>query len=238
MNAMKTPVHGEYLTFSLGEEDYGIELLRVREIIRYEPVTYVPMALPFIRGVINLRGSVVPVVDLAIIFQLTPRAVDRATCIVITDARLDGEEVVMGVVADRVNQVLEFSSDDIEPAPSLGTAIQVKYLLGLGKSGQKFVLLLDIDRVLSTTELQMTAALPEQLAAEVDQTSQPPIVQGGKGAEASKAEVSSRQKAPGEQKKPGVRANGKQKAPHEKPSPRKSSARRVTEKKDSEKKDS
>jgi purine-binding chemotaxis protein CheW len=172
-------VHGEYLTFSLGEEEYGIELLRVREIIRYEPVTYVPMAPPFIRGVINLRGSVVPVVDLATKFQLTPKAADKATCIVITDASLDGEAVVMGVVADRVSQVLEFSSNDIEPAPSLGTTIQVKYLLGLGKLGQKFVLLLDIDRVLSSTELQTTAALPEQLATD----SEPPRKRRGKGAE-------------------------------------------------------
>ncbi len=235
MKAMKeTLVHGEYLTFSLGEEDYGIELLRVREIIRYEPVTYVPMALPFIRGVINLRGSVVPVVDLAIIFQLTPKAVDRATCIVITDARLDGEEVVMGVVADRVNQVLEFSSNDIEPAPSLGTAIQVKYLLGLGKSGQKFVLLLDIDRVLSTTELQMTAALPEQLAPENNQLSQPPRNRGGKVTETiPRDEASSSQKAPVEQKKPGSRADGKHKTKHGKASAQKPGPQNSSEQKSS-----
>lgn len=158
--------YGQYLTFSLADEEYGLDILRVREIIRYEAVTFVPRVPPFIRGVINLRGSVVPVVDLAVKFGLEPGRATGLTCIVIVEVDLDGERTVMGIVADRVSQVLDLAPRDIEPPPTLGTLIQVEYLVGLGKLGPRFVLILDIDRVLSSSELLAAAALPEAIAEE------------------------------------------------------------------------
>jgi purine-binding chemotaxis protein CheW len=143
----------QYLTFLIAEEEYAIGILRVREIIQYETVTRVPRMPPWIRGVINLRGGVVPVLDLAIKLGLPRSAVTKETCIVITEVEVDGLHNVMGIVADSVSQVIDLSAHDIEPPPAFGTRIRVDYLLGMGKAGKKFVLILDTDRVLSADEL-------------------------------------------------------------------------------------
>ncbi len=151
--AAKALDRAQYLTFSLGGTEYAIAVLRVREIIEYEVVTRVPATPAFIRGVINLRGSVVPVVDLASKFRLPESPVTKRTCIVIVEVEADGKKIVMGVLADAVNQVVEFRPGEIEAAPSFGTPIRVDYLQGLGKLGSQFVLILDTDRVLSSGEL-------------------------------------------------------------------------------------
>lgn len=150
---------GEYLTFLLAEEEYAIGILQVREIIAYDTVTKVPQTPPSIRGVINLRGSVVPVVDLAIKFGLPETAVTKSTCIVIVEVRLEGEPTVMGVMADAVSQVIELKSEDVEAPPTFGTRVRVDFLRGMGRAGKKFVLILDIDRVLSADEMLAAAAL-------------------------------------------------------------------------------
>jgi purine-binding chemotaxis protein CheW len=149
----------QYLTFHLAGEEYAVGILRVKEIIEYGTITKVPQTPPSIRGVINLRGSVVPVVDLALKFGLSPSPVTERTCIVIVEADLEGERTVMGVVADAVSQVIEFLPQDIQAPPAFGTRVRVDFLRGMGKAGKKFVLLLDIDKVLSTAELQVSAAL-------------------------------------------------------------------------------
>ena len=149
----------QYLTFSLVGEEYAIGILRVREILEYDTLTTVPQTPPCIRGVINLRGSVVPVVDLAVKFGLPATPITKRTCIVIVEADLDGTPTVMGVMADAVSQVMDLAPQDIEAPPAFGTRVRVDYLRGMGKVGKRFVLLLDVDRVLSAADLLAGAAL-------------------------------------------------------------------------------
>lgn len=149
----------QYLTFSLAGEEYAIGILGVKEIIEYGTLTKVPMTPPSIRGVINLRGSVVPVIDLAVKFGLPESPITKRSCIVIVEVDAAGGRMVMGIVADAVRQVMDLAPQDIEPPPSFGTQVRVDYLRGMGKVGKKFVLILDVDRVLSVEELQATALL-------------------------------------------------------------------------------
>ena len=143
----------QYLTFMIGGEEYAVSLLRVKEIIEYDVVTEIPTTPPWVRGVINLRGNVVPVIDLAVKFRLAPSVVGKLTCIVITEVECEGEPTVMGVMADSVRQVIDLKPEDIEVPPSFGTRVKVDYLLGMARSGKKFCLLLDTEKVLSTEEL-------------------------------------------------------------------------------------
>ena len=143
----------QYLTFLLAGEEYAISILKVKEIIEYDTVTVVPKTPKWIRGVINLRGSVVPVVDLAVKFGLEERPVTRTSCIVILEGQLENQNTTMGIVADAVSQVMDLAEQDIREVPEFGTRVQVNYLLGMAQLGKKFALLLDVDKVLSTDEL-------------------------------------------------------------------------------------
>ena len=158
----------QYLTFFLAGEEYAIGILQVKEILEYDTLTKVPQTPPSIRGVINLRGSVVPVVDLAAKFGLPETPITKRTCIVIVEVDLEGQRTVMGVLADAVSQVMDLTPADIEAPPAFGTRVRVDYLQGMGKVGKKFVLLLDVDRVLSAPELRaaeaVTATPPEAAA--------------------------------------------------------------------------
>lgn len=151
--AAERPATTQYLGFHVAGEECAVGILRVREIIEYEAVTRVPGTPPWVRGVMNLRGSVVPVIDLSAKLGLPESPVTKRSCIVVSEVDLDGERVVMGVLADSVSQVLELAASEIEPPPAFGTAVRVDYLLGLGRLRDRFVLLLDIDRVLSAAEL-------------------------------------------------------------------------------------
>jgi len=174
----------QFLTFFIGREEYAVSIRRTKEIIGYPPVTRVPGTPAFIRGVLNLRGSVVPVVDLAVKLGLPELDVTNRTCVVIVEVELEEEPVVMGIVADAVSQVVELAPDEIAEPPSFGTDVRVEYLLGMGRAGQRFVLMLDIDRVLSERELLAVtgldpeeggddAATPDLVAADVETTSEP-----------------------------------------------------------------
>jgi purine-binding chemotaxis protein CheW len=143
----------QYLTFVVGDEEYGVGILQAKEIIEYDTITTVPNAPAFIRGVINLRGSVVPVVDLAVKFGRAPSAVTRRSCIVVVEVKHAGNATVMGIVADRVTQVAELAADAIEPAPDFGTGVSADFLRGLGRSGKRFILLLDTDRLLADVDV-------------------------------------------------------------------------------------
>ena len=143
----------QYLTFLLADEVYAVSILRVKEIIEYGTVTRVPNMPPSIRGVINLRGAVVPVVDLVVRFHLGESKVTNRTCVIIAEFHSKGEPVVMGLIADAVSLVIDLAPGEIEPPPSFGTSVRVDFLKGLGKIGKKFVLILDLDRVLSAEEL-------------------------------------------------------------------------------------
>jgi purine-binding chemotaxis protein CheW len=154
----------QYLTFFLGGEEYGVPILRVRQIIELGAITRVPAAPACVRGVINLRGGVVPVADLAIRFGQPECVPTRFTCIVVVDVALDDELTLMGLMVDSVNQTMELADGDIEPPPSFGTQAGPELLLGMGKYGAKFVLLLDIDQALGSLERPADPA-PEPVAA-------------------------------------------------------------------------
>lgn len=160
-NTIEAIEQTQFLTFLLAEESYAVGILRVREIIEYDTVTRVPHMPTSIRGVLNLRGAVVPVVDLAVRFGLRDCRVTKRTCVIIVEVEVGGERLVMGLMADAVSQVMDLPPADIEPPPAFGTRVRVDFLKGLGKIGKKFVLILDIDRVLSSEEVQAVAAAPE-----------------------------------------------------------------------------
>lgn len=143
----------QYLTFHIAGEEYAVGILRVKEIITYGTLTTVPQTPPSIRGVINLRGNVVPVVDLAVRFGLPASPVTGRTCIVIVELNLATEQTVMGIMADSVSEVVELIAEDILPAPAFGTHVRTDFLRGMGKAGAKFVLILDIDKVLSAGDM-------------------------------------------------------------------------------------
>lgn len=151
----------QYLTFMLSGEVFAIGILAIKEIIEYGGVTEVPMMPECIRGVINLRGAVVPVMDLSARFGKAPTALGKRTCIVIVELVTGGERQVSGVMVDAVNAVLDIAAAEIEPAPAFGARIRSDFILGIGKVNGKFVILLNVEQVLS---LDM-GTLPEPVAA-------------------------------------------------------------------------
>lgn len=144
---------GQYLTFTLGAETFALGILNVREIIEYAGVTEVPMMSDCIRGVINLRGAVVTVMDLAARFGRPSSPVTKRTCIVIVELDDGDERHVVGVLVDAVSAVLEIDRADIEPPPSFGAKIRNDFIEGMGKVGDRFVILLDIGKVFSIPEI-------------------------------------------------------------------------------------
>ena len=156
---------GKYLTFALGKEEYGLEILKVREIIGYMDITAVPRTPAFVRGVINLRGQVISVVDLRSKFDMEPAARTEATCIIVVEIAQGGRKLSTGIVVDRVSEVLNIAADRIEPAPSFGTSVATDFILGMGKIGQSVKILLDIDRVLGDDEIAALANMDTKAAA-------------------------------------------------------------------------
>lgn len=163
MNALETAAQQQYLTYFLAEEEYGINIQKVKEIIEHTAITKVPKVPRWIRGVINLRGNVVPVVDLAVRFGMDERPTTKTTCIIIVEIQQEAEKAVMGVIADAVNQVIALGPEEIEEPPAFGTRIRLEYLAGMGKLGKKFALILNIDRVLSAAELLAVSELKNEL---------------------------------------------------------------------------
>ena len=145
----------QYLTFILGGETYGVSILVIKEILEYNEPTLVPMMPDFIRGVINLRGSVVPVVDLSLRLGKETTEVAKRTCVVIIEVQYENESMEIGVVVDAVNEVLDIAPENIESAPNFGAKIRTDFIHGMGKVDEKFVVLLNIDHVLSIEELSM-----------------------------------------------------------------------------------
>ena len=148
-NAAADGQSAQYLTFMLGGEAFGIGIMAVKEIIEFSGLTEVPMMPDAIRGVINLRGAVVPVMDLAARFGRPQSVAGKRTCIVIVELEHDGERQLTGVVVDAVSAVLDIPAADIEPAPSFGTRIRGDFIAGMGKLNGKFVILLNVQQVLA-----------------------------------------------------------------------------------------
>ena len=144
---------GKYLTFGLGDEVYGLEILKVQEIIGLMRVTRVPGLPEVIRGVVNLRGKVIPVVDLRRKFGMDAKADTERTCIVVVRVRRDGQDVTVGLIVDDVREVLAISESQLEPVPRFSKDVETSYLLGMAKISPRVVMLLDVDQILSSTEL-------------------------------------------------------------------------------------
>ena len=150
---------GKYLTFRLADEEYGLEILKVQEIIQLQTVTRVPRTPGYVRGVINLRGKVIPVVDLRLKFGLEGAEDTDRTCIIVVQIRQGDSVVIMGIIIDEVREVLDIASENIEDAPDFGSQIDTEFILGMGKIGQSVKILLYIDSVLSSAELRSVARL-------------------------------------------------------------------------------
>ena len=145
----------QYLTFQLAGEVFAIGILAIREILEYASLTTVPMMPDYVRGVINLRGSVVPVLDLLVRFGKAPAEVTKRTCIVIVEITMHGERQVFGAVVDSVNAVLDIPASEIEPPPSFGARIRTDFIQGMGRVNDRFVILLDVNHVLAAEEIAL-----------------------------------------------------------------------------------
>jgi len=138
---------GKYLTFAIGEEEFGVDILQIREIIGYVPVTPVPKSPVYLKGVLNLRGQVIPVIDLRLKFGMPEKEITDQTCIVIIETQTAEGAVLTGLIVDRVSEVLDIEAEQIEPAPSLGSTIDTSFLRGIAKTNVSVKLLLEIDSV-------------------------------------------------------------------------------------------
>ena len=145
----------QYLTFKLDDEVFALDITKVREVLDFTTVTKVPRTPDFMRGVINLRGSVVPVVDLRLKFGMAKTEKTVNTCIIIVEVNVDNETTILGALADSVQEVMDLEPGHIEPAPKIGTKLRTDFIKGMGKRDERFVILLDIDKVFSTDELAL-----------------------------------------------------------------------------------
>ena len=144
-----------YLTFKLGEEVFALDVAAVREVLDFTTITKIPRTPEFMRGVINLRGSVVPVLDLRLAFNMPRTEKTVNTCIIVVEIAVEQEHVIVGALADSVLEVAELEPEHIQPAPSIGTTVKTEFIRGMGKRDSDFVMILDLDRVFGAGELEM-----------------------------------------------------------------------------------
>ena len=158
----------QFLTFLLGGEPFAINILVIKEIIEYGSLTSVPLMPDFIRGVLNLRGQVLPVIDLAARFGRAPAEIARRTCIVIIEMDNDGEKQDVGVVVDSVSEVMDIAQSAIQPAPAFGAKIRADFIEGMVELNGRFIIILNVDRVLSLDEMALLASLEEGSAEDAE----------------------------------------------------------------------
>jgi len=154
-----TDLTGKYLTFKLVDEEYGLEILKVREIIGLLPITSLPKTPVFVRGVINLRGKVIPVIDLRLKFEMDSTADTDQTCIIVVDVTGKNGSIQVGILVDSVSEVLDIKGEDIEEAPTFGTNVDTAFILGMAKAKGAVKILLNIEKVLTTAELEHVSSL-------------------------------------------------------------------------------
>ncbi|MGD0435323.1 MAG: chemotaxis protein CheW [Bryobacteraceae bacterium] len=153
MSATEITETRQYLTFKLGDEVFATDVAKVREVLDFTTITKIPRTPDFMSGVINLRGNVVPVVDLRLCFEMSKTVKTVNTCVVVVEMLLDGESTVIGALADSVEEVIDLEPEQIEPAPKIGTQIRTDFIKGMGKRDSQFIMILDIDRIFSAEEL-------------------------------------------------------------------------------------
>ena len=149
---------GKYLTFALGQEEYGLLVIKVREIIKIMDITAVPQMPEHVKGVINLRGKVIPIIDLRVKFGMDDHAYTERTCIIVVDVSMSGLNVMMGIVVDSVSEVVNIAAEEIEPVPDFGERLDTAYIQGIAKIKGKVKILLDLDRVLAADGVFAKAA--------------------------------------------------------------------------------
>jgi len=149
----------QYLTFKLGDEVFALDISKVREVLDFTSVTKVPRTPEFMRGVINLRGSVVPVVDLRLKFGMSKTENGVNTCVIITEVTVDGDTTILGALSDSVQEVLDLDAEHIAPAPKIGTKLRTEFIKGMGKRDDRFIIILDVDKVFSADELSLVKPL-------------------------------------------------------------------------------
>ena len=171
LNRVRTLEGRKFLTFLMASEKYGLEILKVREIIGMMDVTPVPTTPAFVRGVINLRGKVIPVVDLRLKFGMKAKEDTPRTCIIVVQLARAAQEMIMGIIVDEVSEVLDIDQDQIEPPPSFGADIRTDFILGMGKVNQRVVTMLDIDRVLTEREIALVESSTEKTEPQLDKSS-------------------------------------------------------------------
>jgi purine-binding chemotaxis protein CheW len=154
----------QYLTFQLEDEVFGIDVSHVREILEFSTVTKVPKTPEYMRGVINLRGSVVPVLDMRLKFGMTWTEKTVNTCIIVVEVSFEGETIIIGALVDSVQEVFELEPDQIEPAPHIGMQLKTEFIKGMGKRDDRFIIILDIDKVFSSEELTAAQGGEMQMA--------------------------------------------------------------------------
>ncbi len=167
MSVAETSQTTQYLTFNLGEETFALEIDKVREVLDFTTVTKVPRTPDFMRGVINLRGSVVPVVDLRLKFGMSRTEQSVRTCVIIAEVTVDGETAVLGTLADSVQEVLDLGAADISEAPKIGTKLRTDFIRGMGKRDDRFIIILDIDKIFSGNEITYARDIQEETAVAV-----------------------------------------------------------------------
>lgn len=153
MSSEKQAGEGQYLTFKLGDEVYALEITKVREVLDYTKITKVPKTPDFMKGVINLRGGVVPVVDLRLKFGMPAIQQTVDTCIIIVEVTVDDDQSLLGALADQVHEVIELDPSQIEPPPKIGTRLDTDFIKGMGKHDDEFIIILNIEKVFSVEEL-------------------------------------------------------------------------------------
>lgn len=158
----------QFLTFVLADDIFAIDVTKAKEILDFSDITQVPQTPEYMLGVINLRGSVVPVIDMRRKFNLEVAEVTRNSCIVVVDVDVDGEMVTVGALADSVREVLDLDSAQIEPPPRIGTRLNTDFIKGMGNLDNKFVIILDIDKVFSSDELAFARTIGEEIDAVVE----------------------------------------------------------------------
>ena len=151
----------QYLTFKLEDEVFALDISKVREVLDFTTITKVPRTPEFMRGVINLRGSVVPVVDIRLKFGMTRTEKTVNTCIIIVEVNVDGESIILGTLTDSVQEVLDLDPGQIEPAPKIGTRLRTEFIKGMGKRDAGFIIILDADRIFSAEELTLVQDIRE-----------------------------------------------------------------------------
>ena len=147
----------QYLTFSLSDELYALEVSKVKEVLEYQPITRVPKTPEYMRGVINVRGGIVPIVDLRLKFNLPTRERTVDTCIIVLEISLNSETITVGTIADNVHEVIQLQPEDIEPTPRIGTRLDTDFIEGIGKSNDRFLVILNIDKILTAEEISSMA---------------------------------------------------------------------------------